>query len=192
MKMLGHLAMISLLGLAGLPTTSATAAPQEKVIDENASADDIANSFLPEGLVPSGTDLSAPPTSKGLKVMPNPPCSSLSNSVSVRVNFAFNSDQLDDKSQRILSEVAQAMKKPILTQCNFLIIGHTDAKGPNEYNQLLSKRRAASVSQFLVSQQVEPERLHPMGRGEMEPITSNPYSAENRRVQFAIASEETQ
>jgi OOP family OmpA-OmpF porin len=192
MEKLGLLAMIPVFGLAGLPTTSATAASQETFVDENASADDIARSFLPEGLIPEGANLAAPPVTKGLKVVSNPPCSSLSNSVSVRVNFAFNSDQLDARSQHFLSEVAQAMKKPLLTQCNFLVIGHTDAKGSDQYNQILSERRAASVSRFLASQQVEPERLHPMGKGEQEPITSNPYSAENRRVQFAIASEETQ
>ena len=65
-------------------------------------------------------------------------------------------------------------------------------KGPSQYNQALSERRAASVRRFLASQQVEPERLHPVGKGEQEPIASDPYAAENRRVQFAIASEETQ
>src|SRR4051812_11722636 len=85
------------------PAITATHAAEKhqavKIIDKGASAEDIARSFVPEGLNPEGVDTSAPPTAKGFGVkvgenISNPPCRSLSNQVAVRVTFAHNSDRL--------------------------------------------------------------------------------------------------
>ena len=37
-----------------------------------------------------------------------------------------------------------------LSGSGYLVIGHTDAKGSNEYNQKLSERRAKSVRTYLI------------------------------------------
>jgi OmpA-OmpF porin, OOP family len=67
-----------------------------------------------------------------------------------------------------------------------LIQGHTDAAGSDQYNELLSQRRAFAVKRYLVSAQgIDPSRLRAVGLGEYQPLPgSDPYGAENRRVQF--------
>ncbi|MEN0047776.1 MAG: OmpA family protein [Bacteroidota bacterium] len=71
------------------------------------------------------------------------------------------------------------------------VIGHTDAKGSDEYNVALSKRRADVVAQYLKSKD---ERFtYNLGlqfKGEKEPILENSSAknrAKNRRVLLRIA-----
>ena len=70
------------------------------------------------------------------------------------------------------------------------IIGHTDSRGTNLYNQHLSERRARTVSNYI--QEKTPSlyaRLISLGMGESELIdTANSESAHalNRRVVFQI------
>jgi OOP family OmpA-OmpF porin len=51
-----------------------------------------------------------------------------------------------------------------------LITGHTDRIGDANYNQKLSERRANQVKKYLVSQGIEENRLHAVGKGENEPV----------------------
>jgi outer membrane protein OmpA-like peptidoglycan-associated protein len=66
------------------------------------------------------------------------------------------------------------------------IVGHTDARGSEPYNQALSERRAAAVRSYLKAEfGVAADQLEIMGEGEREPVSgSDPYAADNRRVEF--------
>jgi outer membrane protein OmpA-like peptidoglycan-associated protein len=69
------------------------------------------------------------------------------------------------------------------------VLGHTDSDGADDYNFDLSRRRANSVAQYLVSQQLDPNRFSVEGRGEREPIASNSSASgksRNRRVEITI------
>jgi hypothetical protein len=67
----------------------------------------------------------------------------------------------------------------------FLIEGHTDAKGSQNYNLLLSKRRANSVKSFLIANGIAEQRLTVDGKGALDLIDPvNPYSASNRIVRL--------
>jgi hypothetical protein len=49
---------------------------------------------------------------------------------------------------------------------------HTDARGKNEANQKLSENRAKACYKYLVEQKgVDPRRIVPVGKGEIEPRT---------------------
>ncbi|MEP2669436.1 MAG: OmpA family protein [Cyclobacteriaceae bacterium] len=67
--------------------------------------------------------------------------------------------------------------------------GHTDANGPDEYNQDLSQRRANNVKKYLERLGVAPDRISAVGYGESRPVAPND-SAEgrrlNRRTEFII------
>ena len=78
------------------------------------------------------------------------------------------------------------MTDPKLTGGSFLIAGHTDAKGSDEYNLALSQRRAASVKAFLVeTYKVDEGRLSVIGFGEEQlKNKENPLADESRRVQI--------
>jgi outer membrane protein OmpA-like peptidoglycan-associated protein len=72
-----------------------------------------------------------------------------------------------------------------LNGASFLIEGHTDAKGTQDYNQQLSGKRAEQVREFLAQQGVRTSRLSALGKGSSELVNSNdPLAAENRRVRI--------
>lgn len=69
------------------------------------------------------------------------------------------------------------------------IVGHTDSKGSDDYNLILSEGRAQSVMQYLLEKGIADDRMTAKGLGETAPIDSNDSEegrAKNRRVEFTI------
>lgn len=101
------------------------------------------------------------------------------------VLFDFDKATLKPASFPTLENVLEAMQQePAL---NLTIEGHTDSDGTDAYNLDLSDARAASVVEWLVTHQVDPDRLLSAGRGETEPVASNDTAdgrALNRRVEL--------
>lgn len=72
---------------------------------------------------------------------------------------------------------------------NIEISGHTDNQGDDAYNLELSLQRAKSVKEYLIQQQIKPERLKHRGYGETLPVMSNDTEdgrSKNRRTEFKI------
>ena len=70
-----------------------------------------------------------------------------------------------------------------------IITGHTDHIGKTYTNQILSKNRAKSVANYLISNGIHISRVKSLGKGESSPITSNKTlegQQLNRRVEFEI------
>jgi outer membrane protein OmpA-like peptidoglycan-associated protein len=106
--------------------------------------------------------------------------------VALSIQFEFGSAQLSSDAKAVLDNLAAALKSPDLSANVFLIEGHTDAVGSDEYNQRLSEARAASVKAYLTSAYgIQSARLETVGRGESQPLdASNTEAAVNRRVQI--------
>jgi outer membrane protein OmpA-like peptidoglycan-associated protein len=105
--------------------------------------------------------------------------------------FAFDSDQILPTAGTNLTELAKSLQR--YPDSQLLIVGHTDAKGDDAYNQRLSERRSASAAAYLASQGVDRARLSATGKGESEPIATNDTDAgqaKNRRVEVAIFASE--
>ena len=71
----------------------------------------------------------------------------------------------------------------------YIVVGHTDSIGTDEYNRKLSLRRADSVKNYLVSQGVPQIKIRADGRGESEPVASNKTAggrSQNRRVEVTV------
>jgi outer membrane protein OmpA-like peptidoglycan-associated protein len=105
--------------------------------------------------------------------------------------FDFDSDAIRADAGRNLVELARSLNK--YPDSKLLIVGHTDSKGDESYNQGLSYRRASSASAYLQGQGVAQTRVSINGRGENEPIASNDTDAGrqlNRRVEVAIYASE--
>ena len=106
-------------------------------------------------------------------------------SLSLLVQFEFNSAQINAKSRQALGNLAQALKSSELAEARFAIEGHTDAKGNAAYNLKLSQERAESVRSLLVAQGVAPVRLLAVGKGSTDlAYAADPMAAENRRVRI--------
>lgn len=107
--------------------------------------------------------------------------------LSLYIYFGFNSTQLKPQGRAQLVEMAKTMRTSQNRDRIFMIEGHSDTLGSDEYNLNLSTRRAETVRSFLVSQGIVPNRLKVKGIGEARPLvlTGNPQEqAINRRVEF--------
>ena len=105
--------------------------------------------------------------------------------------FDFDSDRVRPDAAANLQELARSLNK--FPDSDLLIVGHTDSRGDDAYNQSLSTRRSNSASAYLQSQGVPASRIRTSGRGESEPVGSNDTEAgmqQNRRVEIAIYASE--
>lgn len=108
-----------------------------------------------------------------------------------KVLFAFNSDDLGSNAQGNLDKLVTILNK--YPDTDIQVIGHTDSKGTDKYNQGLSQRRANSVLSYLRSHNINTNRLAAKGMGESDPVASNDTEdgrAQNRRVEFVITANE--
>jgi outer membrane protein OmpA-like peptidoglycan-associated protein len=105
--------------------------------------------------------------------------------VSLTIGFKFDSSQITPESAATLSSLAKALLSEELRTLEFMIEGHTDAKGMPDYNLKLSQQRAAAVKTYLVQLGVDAQYLKSQGKGDSELInTQDRFAAENRRVKI--------
>jgi len=106
-------------------------------------------------------------------------------SLSLLIQFDFNSAKVKPESQQALSNLAQALQSKELVDAKFAVEGHTDAKGRADYNLKLSQQRADAVRAFLASNGVADARLQAVGKGATELANAtDPLAADNRRVRI--------
>jgi outer membrane protein OmpA-like peptidoglycan-associated protein len=114
----------------------------------------------------------------------------VSRSVQLRIQFAFDSAEIDPEGLRQLNELATALSNQDLQDKRVHIIGHTDTQGSADYNQGLSERRARSVQQALVSRNASlAGALDSSGMGEREPLypgDTEEVHLLNRRVEVKL------
>jgi OOP family OmpA-OmpF porin len=117
-----------------------------------------------------------------------PPPSPVKERIVLRgVNFDFDKSAIRPDAAVILDEVVSILSG--MSDVPVRVAGHTDATGPDEYNQGLSERRAASVRKYLAEHGVAASRLMSIGFGESSPIASNDTRegrALNRRVELEV------
>ena len=105
------------------------------------------------------------------------------------LTFEYNSDQMTPAAQARARTFAQALNMDELRAKRFMIEGHTDARGSRDANIDLSRRRAQTVADFLVSQGVDRARVEVKGVGPDQPLPGRSAAAEaNRRVEAVLLS----
>ncbi len=106
-------------------------------------------------------------------------------SLSLFVQFDFNSARVRPESLPVLASLANAVMSEELRTARFSIEGHTDAKGSADQNLKLSVQRAQSVKAALVGHGVDGESLITSGKGSTELANhEKPFASENRRVRI--------
>ena len=109
------------------------------------------------------------------------------NEYSRTILFDLDKATIRSESEETLQAIADIMKEYDNTV--FHIGGHTDSTGSDSYNEKLSKERAESVRQFLISAGIPANRLTAEGYGEARPIATNNTAKgrqENRRVEISL------
>ena len=108
-------------------------------------------------------------------------------------NFAFNSASLPASAQREIDGFLSDLKGDAGEGAMFVVAGHTDNVGSEEYNYDLGKKRADAVGRYLVTQKkLDPVRVVPVSYGESNPASDNSSPqgrAKNRRVEILIYRE---
>ncbi len=107
----------------------------------------------------------------------------------IRLNIKFDFDKYDikDEYEREIDEAAKFLRNH--ETLNTTIEGHTDSKGTEEYNYILSKLRAKRVASALVAKGINKNRIVTKGFGEIAPIADNKTKygrAQNRRVDISF------
>jgi outer membrane protein OmpA-like peptidoglycan-associated protein len=106
--------------------------------------------------------------------------------IDLEIYFNYNSADIAQRAIPDLEKLGRALSDPDLRGSVFLVSGHTDAKGGEEYNQKLSERRAQAVKKFLMERfNLSDDGLVAAGYGkEQLKNVSDPFGSENRRVQI--------
>jgi outer membrane protein OmpA-like peptidoglycan-associated protein len=103
------------------------------------------------------------------------------------LEFEIGKDIILESSKISLSELADVLKKKPTWKLE--IAGHTDNQGDDNANLVLSKKRAESLKNYLISQGIDGGRLITLYFGEKNPIAGNDTPEgrqKNRRVEMKV------
>lgn len=184
MKSIRLVAAIGLLAAAGAVCAQSNFGGQQP--SPEAIIEQLRSTPAEEGAVDTGRTRALRPGAAAAapSAAPAPPAS-----ISMQIQFAFNSTRIEGGSLQTMENLALALASPELQDRRFTIVGHTDGVGSAEYNQRLSQQRARSVSDFLTSRGVDAARLNTQGKGFTELLNpADPAADENRRVEIIATS----
>ncbi len=103
--------------------------------------------------------------------------------------FERDNAELSDEGKALLDRNIQTGRDMFSRAAAIIVVGHTDDKWDADYNMKLSKERAATVRDYLISQGVDSTKMVTAGAGETMPIADNSTRAgraANRRVQVLV------
>ncbi len=109
------------------------------------------------------------------------------------VNFETGKWDILPESHGTLDATGAVLAK--WPQLRIEVGGHTDSRGSNARNQLLSENRAKSVKDYIVAKypQLNSAQFTVRGYGESKPIATNTTAlgmAKNRRVEFVVVNKD--
>ncbi len=104
------------------------------------------------------------------------------------LNFIFDTDILVESSKKEVARIVNVFRKKTVSL--IIVEGHTDNKGSDEYNEILSEKRAQAVKRYLMRfLDLPDEKISAIGFGEARPIATNKTAAgrlTNRRVDLKV------
>lgn len=105
--------------------------------------------------------------------------------IDLEIQFDYNSAEIAKTSVASVQALGKALSDPALKGSTFVVAGHTDATGGEEYNQGLSERRADTIKKYLVQNYgLNGADLVTVGYGETKlKDAANGAAPVNRRVQ---------
>ncbi len=149
--------------------------------DQVPTADELAGALFPEKAEGKPAKIKTRSLQFGRKSRP-----AETVGVGMPIRFDLNSAVIKPESKPFLDQIGMMMQMEKLAKKKLLIEGHTDALGPEEYNEILSRKRALAVKNYLLGKfNIAPERLLVSGKGESGTLPgTKPTDPMNRRVEF--------
>jgi outer membrane protein OmpA-like peptidoglycan-associated protein len=113
--------------------------------------------------------------------------------IDLTITFDYNSADISAKSLPEVQKLGRALTNPDLKGSTFLLAGHTDAAGSDNYNQDLSERRADSIKRYLMDNfHIAANDLVTVGYGKSKlKDPAQPLAEVNRRVQVVNMENKT-
>jgi len=106
------------------------------------------------------------------------------------VNFDFDKDTLTEDGRKQVAELARALSNAAFANDRFVLVGHTDKRGTDEYNLALSERRARRVEEVLHQQfAMDAARFDVQAMGKRQPLFQGDSEEDqrlNRRVEVKL------
>ena len=106
------------------------------------------------------------------------------NIILENIYFDFDNYVLNDLSKKYIKVIYDWLIYNQVKQ--ILITGHTDNIGTQDYNKILSEKRAKSVYEYLLSLSNEKLKISYKGYGSSKPLRDGYDGPKNRRIEFTI------
>lgn len=115
----------------------------------------------------------------------------VANTIAIEnIYFDFNKTSIKTESTLSLNKILEVLNAN--PEMKIAINAHTDSRGSDKYNMILSEKRAQEAKQYLIKKGINSDRLEAKGYGETKPLsncTTNCTDTEfntDRRVEFII------
>jgi outer membrane protein OmpA-like peptidoglycan-associated protein len=165
----------------------------DAALGQSIDTETIVRALTPKPKPPS-TRSFKPSGQRGIDIQGGDTAEEPAPSIDLYVHFEFDQSALTMSDARIaVDTLGKALKDRRLANMSFEIIGHTDARGTDEYNLKLSRDRAEAVRSRLIQfHGVDAGKLKAEGRGKRElKDPSSPEHEVNRRVQIRTVTDKT-
>lgn len=106
----------------------------------------------------------------------------------VKIYFDYNKADLREDAETILKAAVKTLQRN--PDADILITGNCDARGSDEYNMKLGKKRGATVQQYMLDNGIPAERIKIVSRGKLDavaPVSDLMGMQKDRNAQFMIA-----
>jgi OOP family OmpA-OmpF porin len=157
---------------AAVPAREPPVAVEELLSSEPAPAVAVEEPLSPEP-APLAQDEDAMQADTELEPAPPPaaePAPSLARvTLNADADFDFDKAELRASGRAKLDQLAAQLRTMEYGSVN--VVGHADRIGSQQYNHHLSLLRAQAVKDYLVSQQIDRERIETQGVGASQPLT---------------------
>jgi peptidoglycan-associated lipoprotein len=105
------------------------------------------------------------------------------------IQFEFDRSEITEEGLRLLDQKVETLQKNPTIRIR--IEGNADDYGSDEYNMVLSQRRAAVVNRYFTERGIDQSRLQIVSMGEERPVCTDRDEgcrSRNRRDEFVILS----
>ena len=104
------------------------------------------------------------------------------------IYYDYNKSDIRPDAAKELDKLVQVLKDN--PEISIELGSHTDSRGNNEYNLKLSQKRAESAVNYLISKEIDSERVTAIGYGEEKHLVEDAKTEEehqmNRRTEFKV------
>ncbi|BDS15648.1 OmpA family protein [Aureispira anguillae] len=110
------------------------------------------------------------------------------------INIYFDTDKYNLSANALDRIDALIASFPINQIAKVQLLGHTDSRSNEVYNQILSENRVQTTKTALIDLGIDEKKIHTVGWGERKPLESNETGfgrQQNRRVEIAVYRKKT-